>query len=79
MHDGSVKTLSEAIDHYAAGGRSITTGKRAGDGSKNPAKSTFVKGFKLSDGEKRDVLAFLQSLTDTTLLTNPALSDPWFH
>jgi cytochrome c peroxidase len=77
MHDGSVKTLTESIDHYAAGGRKIATGAKAGDGSQNPAKSEFVKGFQLSTSEKRDLLAFLGSLTDTSLLANPLLSDPW--
>lgn len=77
MHDGSIETLSEVIDHYAAGGRTIKTGPRAGDGSKNPNRSEFVKGFTLTAQEKQDVIAFLDSLTDETLLTNPALSDPW--
>jgi cytochrome c peroxidase len=77
MHDGSVKTLAESIDHYAAGGRKIATGPKAGDGSQNPAKSEFVKGFQLTASEKRDLLAFLGSLTDTSLLANPLLSDPW--
>jgi len=77
MHDGSVKTLAESIDHYAAGGRKIASGPRAGDDSQNSAKSEFVKGFQLSPSEKQDLLAFLRSLTDQTLLTNPALSDPW--
>jgi len=77
MHDGSVVTLSEVIDHYAAGGRSIKDGPRAGDGAGNPNKSEFVKGFSLSPQEKEDLIAFLCSLTDEVLLTNPALSDPF--
>lgn len=77
MHDGSVKTLEEAIDHYAAGGRVIKAGPRAGDGSKNPNKSEFVKGFTLTTQEKKDLVAFLRSLRDTTLLQNPDLADPW--
>jgi len=77
MHDGSIATLAEVIDHYAAGGRRIDAGPRAGDGSKNPNRSEFVKGFALTAQEKQDVMAFLESLTDDTLLTNPALSNPW--
>ena len=77
MHDGSVKTLGDAIDHYKAGGRRIASGPRAGDGAQNPNKSEFVKGFPLSSRDKEDLLAFLGSLTDQTLLTNPSLSDPW--
>lgn len=77
MHDGSVRTLEEAIDHYASGGRTVKSGPLAGVGSKNPNKSEFVKGFQLAVEEKADLIAFLRSLTDTSLLTNPALSDPW--
>jgi cytochrome c peroxidase len=56
MHDGSVATMSEVIDIYAAGGR--------GDGVNNPLKSPFVQGFDITDEEKQDLLTFLESLTD---------------
>ncbi|MEO0456346.1 MAG: di-heme enzyme, partial [Cyanobacteria bacterium P01_A01_bin.114] len=45
-------------------------------GSQNPLKSSFLKGFSLTASEKQDLIAFLQSLTDETFITNPALSDP---
>jgi cytochrome c peroxidase len=77
MHDGSIKTLEEAIDHYGSGGRTIKTGPNAGIGAQNPNRSEFVKPFTLSAQERADLLAFLRSLTDETLLTNPKLSDPW--
>lgn len=77
MHDGSVATLSEVIDHYAAGGRSIKTGPHAGDGAENPNKSEFVKPIALSAQDKEDLIEFLRTLTDEVLLTNPALSDPF--
>lgn len=77
MHDGSVATLNEAIAHYAAGGRTIASGPDAGDGSRNPLKSSFIPGFELTAQEEADLIAFLESLTDEKLLTNPALSDPW--
>jgi cytochrome c peroxidase len=77
MHDGSVATLDEALDHYAAGGRTIPSGPDAGDGSKNPLKSELINGFTLSPGEKSDVVEFLKSLTDEELLKDPKLSDPW--
>nr|WP_297347988.1 MbnH family di-heme enzyme [uncultured Glaciecola sp.] len=56
MHDGSVATMSEVIDIYAAGGR--------GNGVNNPLKSPFVQGFDITDEEKQDLLNFLESLTD---------------
>ena len=77
MHDGSVETLEEVIDHYGAGGRRIHEGPWAGNGAENPFKSPFVVGFQLSEAEREDLLAFLKSLTDEEFLTNPAFSDPW--
>lgn len=77
MHDGSIATLEEVIDHYAAGGRTIHTGPYAGDGSKNPYKSNFVRGFVLTEEEKKELLAFLRSLDDPEFITNPRLSDPF--
>ncbi len=77
MHDGSIATLAEAIDHYAAGGRSIPAGPYAGVGHDNPNKALNIHGFKLTDEEKKDLIAFLESLTDTEFLHNPKLADPW--
>ncbi|MDB9529332.1 di-heme enzyme [Oscillatoria sp. CS-180] len=77
MHDGSVATLDEAIAHYSAGGRTISEGPHAGVGSQNPLKSSFIKGFSLTETEKQDLMAFLKSLTDETFLTNPKLSSPF--
>ena len=78
MHDGSIATLEGVlIDHYGRGGRLITDGPYAGDGSTNPFKSGFIRGFTLTDQEKEDVLNFLKSLTDTEFVTNPQFSDPF--
>jgi cytochrome c peroxidase len=76
MHDGSINTLAEVIEHYQAGGRTIKQGEFAGVGSENPLKSNFVSGFKLTAQEKKDLLAFLESLTDEKFINNPAFSDP---
>ncbi|MFZ1863013.1 MAG: MbnH family di-heme enzyme [Polyangiales bacterium] len=77
MHDGSIETLEEVIDHYARGGRLIESGPYAGDGSQNPNKSALLNGFVISDQEKQDLIAFLRALTDEDLITNPAYSDPF--
>lgn len=77
MHDGSIATLDEALDHYAAGGRTIASGPNAGVGSESPFKSELITGFTLSPGEKADVIAFLKSLTDEAFLTDPRFADPW--
>jgi cytochrome c peroxidase len=77
MHDGSIATLEEVLDHYARGGRLIESGPDAGDGRDNPNKSALLNGFVMSEREKQDLLAFLGALTDEDLLTNPAFSDPF--
>jgi cytochrome c peroxidase len=77
MHDGSIPTLDGVIDHYAEGGRTIASGPFKGTGSSNPNKSEFINGFELTPTERKDLIAFLHSLTDSTFLTDPRFSDPW--
>ncbi len=67
MHDGSVKTLEEAVEHYASGGRAAA----------NKNKSEFVKPFALTAQEKEDLVNFLKSLTDPQIASNAKWSDPW--
>ena len=77
MHDGSIATLDEVIDHYAAGGRTIASGPNAGVGRTNPLKSSFVPGFTLTAAERADLIAFLTSLTDEEFLRDPRHANPW--
>lgn len=78
MHDGTVETLAEVVDIYAAGGRMIADGQPwPGDGRANPNKSGLISGFELSDQDRADLVAFLESLTDEGFLTNPELADPF--
>jgi cytochrome c peroxidase len=77
MHDGSVPTLEAAIEHYNAGGRTIASGPNKGVGADNPLKSEFLKPMELTPQEKRDLVAFLRSLTDSTFLRDPRFSNPW--
>jgi cytochrome c peroxidase len=77
MHDGSVPTIEAAIDHYAAGGRTIPSGPNAGKGSENPNKDPRIKGFQLSQQNRDDLAAFLCSLTDDELLHDSRFSNPW--
>ncbi|WP_375760780.1 MbnH family di-heme enzyme [Corallococcus exercitus] len=72
MHDGSLETLSDVLDHYAAGGRA----RAANGGQPSPLQSAFVRGFELTPDEKADVIAFLESLTDTAFLNDPRFADP---
>jgi cytochrome c peroxidase len=77
MHDGSVPTLEGVLEHYAAGGRIVEGGELAGDGSENPFKSTFVRGFEMTGEERHQLLAFLRSLTDESFLAEPRFSSPF--
>lgn len=58
MHDGSLATLEEVVDHYNNGGK-----LQAGD----PAPSGFLSGgirpLELSDQQKADLVAFMEALT----------------
>ena len=65
MHDGSLRTLDDVLDHYARGG------------AHNPNQSPFVAGFALSADQRADLKAFLNALTDETFLHNPAFANPW--
>jgi cytochrome c peroxidase len=66
MHDGSLPTLEAVMDHYARGGR-----------TDHPNKSAIVRRIHLTEGEKRDLIEFLQSLTDNALLHDLRWSNPW--
>jgi cytochrome c peroxidase len=66
MHDGSIATLDAVLDHYVAGGR-----------TPNPNRSTGLAPLVLTRDERRDLVAFLESLTDQELLRDARWSNPW--
>jgi cytochrome c peroxidase len=51
MHDGSLKTLEEVVEHYNKGG------------IKNPWLDERLKPLKLTDQDKKDLVAFLKALS----------------
>jgi cytochrome c peroxidase len=59
MHDGSIATLPEVVEHYNNGGAA------------NPNKDLRIKPLMLTNQEKNDLLEFLYSLTDNDFITNP--------
>jgi len=77
MHDGSLETLDDVLDHYARGGTLTQDGPTAGDGALNRFKSEFVNGFEMSEQEREDLLAFLEALTDQTFISNRDLANPF--
>ena len=54
MHDGSVASLTAAIDLYDRGG------------IERPSRSRDIRPLNLTNDEKADLLAFLQTLSDPT-------------
>jgi len=68
MHDGSLATLDDVLDHYASGGA---------PGVPTNLTSGFVRGFNLTAQQRQDVLALLEALTDAEFVANPQLSDPF--
>ncbi|MCU0431261.1 MAG: c-type cytochrome [Cytophagaceae bacterium] len=55
MHDGSLKTLEEVVEHYASGGKN------------HPNKSPHVhihQAYQLTEQDKVDLVNFLKTLTD---------------
>lgn len=68
MHDGRFATLEEVIDHYDHGIMPSST--------LNPNLRVQVGGLRLSLQDKSDLIAFLHTLTDSTLSTNPVFAAP---
>ncbi len=66
MHDGSIATLSQVIDHYAAGGRQTPLGPAP----HNAFKDARIRAFQLTAEEKSSLVAFLESLTDEAFVAN---------
>lgn len=77
MHDGSIGSLEDVVEHYARGGRVIATGPLAGDGSRSPTKDPRIAPLALTAQEKGDLVAFLRALSDSSLLTERRFANPW--
>lgn len=65
MHDGRFRTLEAVIDHYNAGGHFAE--------NLNPN----IRQLHLTEQDKADLIAFLKTLTDSTLLNNQAFANPF--
>jgi cytochrome c peroxidase len=64
MHNGVFRTLDEVLDFYDRGGA-------AGLGADLPNQTLRRQALGLTAAERADVMAFLGSLTDTTLTNLP--------
>ncbi len=70
MHDGRFATLEDVIEHYNSKVHNTAT--------LDPIffKPSHLYGLQLTAQDKIDLVAFLKTLTDTTFVNNPALSQP---
>ena len=72
MHDGRFKTLSDVIDHYSHG---INNSPNL-DGLLRNADSSAMK-MNISDGDKQALIAFLNTFTDYSTISDPKFSNPF--
>ena len=70
MHDGRFETLEEVVEHYNSGVKYSSTLDPI---MTKPAKEF---GLQLTLQEKADLVAFLKTLTDSSFISNPKLSNP---
>ncbi len=73
MHDGRFKTLNEVLDHYSDHVQASASLSTVFRGESN---ELGAKQLKLSGAEKKQVIAFLNMLTDSTFVHDPRFSDP---
>jgi cytochrome c peroxidase len=74
MHDGSLATLADVIAHYADPFALDAAGNRV---APNPRRDAAAQGISLDAGERADLLAFLEALTDEAFLADPRYADPF--
>jgi len=69
MHDGRFSTLLEVVEHYNSGVDSLAP-------NLDPDMHIYAEGLNLTEQEKLDLVAFMESFSDEVFLTNPAFSAP---
>jgi cytochrome c peroxidase len=77
MHDGRFPDLDAVLDHYAQVARNLRAGLKVGgaasmDTVADGASATKLRSFDPSAGERSDLIAFLDSLTDEEFLNRYA-------
>lgn len=65
MHDGRFRTLEQVVDHYNNGGHS------------SPTVDALIRPLGLTDLEKKQLIAFLHTLTDTSFVNNTLVQNPF--
>ncbi|HEY4327770.1 MAG TPA: cytochrome c peroxidase [Mucilaginibacter sp.] len=73
MHDGRFKTLDEVVDHYS---EHIIKSSSLSSFLQGESNETGAVSLKFRPDEKKQIIAFLNMLTDSTFITDPRFSDP---
>lgn len=68
MHDGTLKTLEECLDHYTNGIVNMTN-----------LDHSLQGGIPMTAAEKKDIIAFLHTLTDYKIIRDRRFMDPNFN
>lgn len=69
MHDGRFETLEEVLDFYSEGVQtSVNIDSKMG--------LSHQGGVRLTPVEKKQIIAFLKTLTDSSFISNPSFSNP---
>lgn len=71
MHDGRFKTLEEVLDFYSEGVKQCIN-------IDSKMEFAHIGGARLTTTEKKSIIAFLKTFTDSSFISNPAFSNP-FH
>lgn len=65
MHNGSLATIDDVIEHYASGGKN------------SPNKDPLLNNIKLTEYDKSALKAFLETLNDEASIKKEAYQDPY--
>lgn len=74
MHDGRFETLAEVVDHYDSG---VKPHPNLDPRLRGPDQQP--RQLNLNPGEKAALIAFLGTLTDEALRSDPRFADPFVH
>ena len=76
MHDGRFTSLDQVIEHYSSGVHPHANLGLAFNEGENAVEQK-TSGFQLTRTQKAALIAFLKTLTDVDLISDPKFSDPF--
>ncbi len=74
MHDGRFQTLEQVVEHYSTG---VHPHKNLGLAFEIRPGDEPTSGFHFSQEQKAALVAFLKTLTDRSIISDPKFSDPF--